>query len=80
MGVTVVEREILHLKAQHRETWRDRSEWFWMRGLLEEVWELALALMGLHKDSPDWELTQISAIAANWLEMRQERRDGLGSL
>lgn len=65
---------ITNLKQMHCCTWRDRGQLKWALGLLEEVAELLLALVGLHGDSPDWELKQIAAIAWNWLEMRQERK------
>lgn len=68
-----VEQDILKLKHQHADTWRDKPDWYWLISLLEEVWELAWSLVGLHKGPVDWELMQISAIAANWLEHRRER-------
>lgn len=70
------EKEVLKLKRKHRLTWRDRSDWFWFFGLLEEVAELGLALAGLHKGPVDWELKQISAIAMNWLEKRNPKPGG----
>jgi len=66
------EKAIRTLKDQHRQTWRDRGQLKWAFGLLEEVAELILSLLGLHKDPPEWELQQIAAIAWNWLEMRRE--------
>ena len=60
------------LKDQHRYTWRDRGQLKWALGLLEEVAELMLSLVGLHRGPPEWELQQIAAIAWNWLEMRRE--------
>lgn len=66
-----VEESVIKLKREHKQTWRDKPDWFWLLGLLEEVWELALALVGLHRHSPEVELRQISAIAMNWLEKRE---------
>lgn len=61
--------KVLNLKDKHRHTWRDKPAWYWYLGLFEEVVELALALMGIHKDKPEWELMQIAAICLNWLDM-----------
>lgn len=58
------------LKYQHRTTWRGESESYWFARLVEEVGELGGALVGNHNDTPDHELSQIAAIALNWLEMR----------
>ena len=68
--MTVVD-EALKLKERHRNTWRNRSNLFWLIGLLEEVGELTLSLIGLHKHPPDLELKQIATIALNWLEKRE---------
>lgn len=64
----------------HRHTCRDRSEWFWFRGLVSEVKELALALLRVHRhpgrewlDVVDWELRQIGSIAMNWIRIRESR-------
>jgi len=70
---SMVEQKVIGLKRVHSQTWRDCGQLKWTVGLLEEVWELLLALVGLHRHSPDWELRQIAAIAMNWLEMREER-------
>lgn len=63
--------EVQELVQQHSLTWRGRSQWFWLRKLFLEVCELAMALAGLPKDSPDHELKQIAAIAINWLRYRR---------
>ncbi|RPJ40073.1 MAG: hypothetical protein EHM35_00255 [Planctomycetaceae bacterium] len=61
----------------HRDTWEDASNWYWFRGLLEEVGELGLALAGKHRhygtDTVSWELRQIGGIALNWLRNRPRR-------
>ena len=67
----ILER-VAQLKNEHRHTWRDRPQWYWMLGLLEEVIELGLALAGLHKDPVEWELLQISTICLNWIEYRED--------
>lgn len=64
---------VLALKAEHIATWRDKDDHYWLAGLAEEVLELTSALEGRHTHSPEVELTQIAAIALNWLELRAER-------
>jgi len=71
--ISAVELKVLELKTRHKSTWRDKPEWWWLLGLLEEVVELVFALVGLHRGPVDWELTQIAAIAMNWLEHRGTR-------
>ena len=63
---------VLGLKESHRKTWRKEPQRKWVFGLLEEVWELLLSLIGLHEGPPDWELAQIAAICMNWMEMRED--------
>jgi hypothetical protein len=63
---------IADLKLEHERTWRDRPDWYWCLGLLEEVVELILSLIGLHRHKPDYELRQISSIAANWIDKRAD--------
>ena len=62
------------LKEDYEETWRDRSDWYWLWRLVLEMRELTSALLGIHKDKPEWELMQISAICLNWLEKRESLR------
>ena len=70
LTVSEVEWRVLRLKDSHKSTWANKPTWYWFVGLLEEMFELLLALMGLHKDSPEHELRQIATIAMNWLEKR----------
>lgn len=70
---------IWNLAEDHQETWQDAPTWKWYLGLVEEVAELGLALLGLHKhrdgpntDTVDWELRQIGSIALNWIRKRDE--------
>lgn len=70
-----VDERVARLRKQHRKTWRNQIDWFWWRGFLEEFMELTLSLLGLHKDPAELELLQLSAMAANWLEMREERSE-----
>lgn len=65
-----VEMQVIELRRKHQTTWRDKSDWFWLMGLWEEVLELTFSMLGLHRGPIDWELTQISAICMNWLEKR----------
>ncbi len=62
----------LALKEDHADRWRDRSSAYWFWRLLSEFVELFLALLGLHKDKPEWEMMQIATICLNWLEYREE--------
>ena len=76
-GIITVDAEVLervlYLTAEHVRTWRDRGNWYWFLGLLEEVVELALSLVGLHGDPPEHELRQVASICLNWLDLRAER-------
>jgi len=58
------------LEEQHAETWRDKPDEYWLARLMQEVGELASALVGDHDDTPEWELAQIAAICRNWLRKR----------
>lgn len=69
----VLERVKLQV-TQHQNTWRDKPEWYWFYGLLKEIVELGLALVGLHKGPIEWELLQIATICVNWLDYRRKQR------
>lgn len=60
-------------EERYKNHWRDKDEFYWMSRLREEIDELYDALHGVHKDTPEWELSQIRAIAGNWLKMRYEK-------
>ena len=45
-----------------------------LRGLLEEVAELAAALDGVHEHDAAYELAQIGGIAVNWLRSLEAER------
>ena len=68
-------KDVLELKSVYDNYGHDDPEWRWCMRLLEEVGELVLALLGLHKHSPDLELRQIASIAMNWLEVREVKGD-----
>jgi len=65
-----VESRTLYLKEQYKKHWLDKSNWYWFISLVEEVVELGLALVGLHRHTPEYELYQVASIAMNWLEKR----------
>ena len=65
--------EVLMCKHKYAATWRDKSQLTWVHGLLEEVCELMLSLIGLHDGPVDHELMQIAAICMNWREYRAEQ-------
>lgn len=69
-------KSVVDLAFEHRETWRDKPEDYWLARLMQEVGEAASSLVGDHDDPVEWELTQIAAICINWLEMRRERNNG----
>lgn len=85
-SVDEVAARIWNLAENHRQTWRDKEEWQWYLGLLEEVAELGLALAGWHKDENlamrddgiEWELRQIGSIAMNWIRHRDESKGAGG--
>lgn len=68
MRLTLVEQLVVTRKRKYAHYWREQSEWYWYWRLLGEVVELALSLLGLHKDTPPHELEQIASIAMNWQE------------
>ena len=61
---------VINLMELHRETWRDQPEDYWLARLMQEMGELAGALVESHQHTPDHELKQIAAICLNWLDMR----------
>lgn len=65
--------EVVALQDEHRKTWRDKPESYWLFRLLEEVTELAGSLFGNHKHPVEWELKQIASICLNWLDMRNKK-------
>jgi NTP pyrophosphatase (non-canonical NTP hydrolase) len=65
--------EVRAMQFHHRKHWRDKPEEYWMARLMQEVGELASALVGDHADSPDLELCEIASICLNWLDMRASK-------
>lgn len=59
------------LVAKYGDKWREKPDSYWLARLMQEVGELASALVDDHPHTPDWELTQIASICINWLDMRQ---------
>lgn len=67
MDMTTPVLATLRLMSKHKTYWRDKSDWYWMWRLSQEVLELFGSLIGLHKDPVKWELMQIAAICMNWM-------------
>jgi len=59
---------------QYRDTWRGGADCYWLAKLVEEVGELAVAIVGIHEHTVEHELDQIGSICMNWLVHRKERR------
>ena len=74
-NLSLVENRVLLLKRHHNTTWRGRSDLYWLFSLIEEMGELALALLGLHDGPVEWELQQIAAIAMNWMEKKRREKN-----
>ena len=66
----VIELCVIHHK---NKTWRDKSEWRWVRGLLTKVILLLLSLVGLSGHSAKRELMEIASICMNWGDWRDHR-------
>ena len=60
-------------RLKYQYYWRDKSKWYWLWRLFQEVWELMGCLIGYHKDRAEHELIQIASIAANFLEYIEEK-------
>ena len=73
INIEECEAHVLALRRLHRDTWAGKSDLWWACGLVEEITELILALLGLHRcrgtrsATVQHELAQISSIAMNWL-------------
>ena len=67
--------EVLQLRDENSETWRDKPEEFWYQKLNAEVTQLKATFQPLGLDSPagNWtresQLRIISSICLNWLDM-----------
>jgi len=68
MRLSLVEELTIRRKRRYKNYWRDKSDWYWLYRLLQEVAELTGSLLGIHKDSPRHELEQIASICMNWIE------------
>ncbi len=64
------ENSVVELSREYKHTWRDKPDDYWLACLMEEVGELAGALVGNHEGPVEWELKQIGAICTNWLDKR----------
>ena len=72
---------VLLLKNKHQDLWRDRDDAFWFARFMQEVGELAGALVGNHEHPSELEMYQCAAILLNWLEKRrgEPKTGSLGS-
>ena len=62
--------------AAHDNVWQNKDDLYWLAGLIEEVGELAEALIGDHEHLPVEELMQIGGIAVNWISRELRTPDG----
>jgi len=76
MALSYEQQCVIALQNAHRQTWRDKSDWFWLWRFLKEVWELVGSLAGWHSHAASSELQQIAAIAINWMEKRAKGGEG----
>lgn len=53
---------------RYTKYWHDKSMLYWYWRLFQEVFELGLALLGLHNDTVEHEVIQIASIATNMLK------------
>ena len=68
--LTNTEADVIAHRRYYKDHWLDRGDLYWLWRLMQEVFELALALNGLHKDDPLLELRQIASICINWMEQK----------
>lgn len=66
-------RQVIDWEELHHGKWWDKDDDYWLHSLMEEVLELALALVGKHEHTPELELKQIASIAIGWLRYRAAR-------
>lgn len=62
---------------EKKGTWHGKSILFWYVSLIEEVIELGLSLLHLHKHKPSLELMQISSVAINFSRELNRRHTGM---
>lgn len=48
-------------------TWKDKNNFQWVMGILEECVELCLSLLRLHKHPPEYEVAQIVSCIINFV-------------
>lgn len=66
---------IMEERARQDEKWGEQNhgQLYWLGILVEEVGELAKALIEGKDDEAGKELTQVAAVAVQWMEARQRR-------
>ena len=88
--MSMSDRQVIHLLTNERRhqdakwgvEFKGRTDERWLAILIEEVGELAMAMMkcgdslGIHGDKEiEEELVQVMAVAASWLEFRTRRSE-----
>jgi hypothetical protein len=68
--VTHIDNVVLATRHEHRNSWRDQDDEYWLARLYEEIDELTASVSGAHDDSVEHELVQIASICMNWLDKR----------
>lgn len=68
----MIDDKLKNYRLLYRKKWRNRSDLYWYWRSFQEFIELGLSLIGLHKDHPSLEKSQIAGIMANWMEYRNE--------
>lgn len=60
-------KSLLEYAREHRDSWKDEGDHYWLARLQQEVAELTLVLDEQHEGPMIHELAQIAAICMNWL-------------
>lgn len=58
---------VLYYQKKYKDYWTSKNNFYWFYRLFQEVTELFLALLRLHRHKPELELIQIASICLNWL-------------
>lgn len=61
---------VIVLKERYANHWSMKNDSYWLARLMQEVGELASAIVEDHEHPPETELLQIASICLNWLEKR----------
>jgi len=63
-----IDNEIIAHRHRYSTYWRDKSDWYWLWRVLQELAELIGVMLGIHKDTTRWEKKQIASIMINWID------------